>query len=48
MRTRISTLTGNGYTDEWVAEAERRGLPNVKTWVDSIKSVTEPNDSRDV
>ena len=35
MRTRI-------YTDEWVAEAERRGLPNVKTWVDSIKSVTEP------
>ena len=35
-------FNGNGYTDEWVAEAERRGLPNVKTWVDSIKSVTEP------
>ena len=35
-------FNGNGYSDEWVAEAERRGLPNVKTWVDSIKSVTEP------
>ncbi len=23
-------FNGNGYTDEWVAEAERRGLPNCK------------------
>ena len=35
-------FNGNGYSDEWIAEAEKRGLPNVKTWVDSIKSVTEP------
>ena len=24
-------FNGNGYTDEWVAEAERRGLPNLKS-----------------
>lgn len=35
-------FNGNGYSDEWVAEAERRGLPNVKTMVDAIPSlVTE-------
>lgn len=27
---------GNGYSDEWIAEAEKRGLPNCKTMVDSI------------
>jgi glutamine synthetase len=27
---------GNGYTDEWVREAERRGLPNVKNAVDAL------------
>lgn len=25
-------FNGNGYSDEWVAEAERRGLPNIKSW----------------
>ena len=29
-------FNGNGYSDEWVAEAERRGLPNIKSMVDSI------------
>jgi glutamine synthetase len=29
-------FNGNGYTDEWVREAERRGLPNVKNAVDSL------------
>ena len=29
-------FNGNGYTDEWVAEAERRGLPNVKSFVEAI------------
>lgn len=33
-------FNGNGYTEEWVAEAAKRGLPNVKTWVESIASVT--------
>jgi glutamine synthetase len=29
-------FNGNGYTDEWVREAERRGLPNVKSAVDAL------------
>lgn len=31
---------GNGYSDEWVKEAERRGLPNLKTMVDAIPALT--------
>ena len=35
-------FNGNGYTEEWVQEAERRGFPNLKCMVDSIPSlVTE-------
>lgn len=35
-------FNGNGYTDAWVEEAARRGLPNLKCMVDSIPSlVTE-------
>jgi glutamine synthetase len=29
-------FNGNGYSDEWVHEAERRGLPNVKNAVDAL------------
>lgn len=29
-------FNGNGYSDEWIAEAERRGLPNIKSYVDAI------------
>ena len=29
-------FNGNGYSEEWVAEAERRGLPNIKSMVDAI------------
>jgi glutamine synthetase len=32
-------FNGNGYSDEWVAEAEKRGLPNIKTTVESIKAI---------
>ncbi len=32
-------FNGNGYSDAWVEEAERRGLPNVKTFVDAIPSL---------
>lgn len=32
-------FNGNGYTDEWVEEAARRGLPNLKCMVDSISSL---------
>ena len=29
-------FNGNGYSDEWVAEAEKRGLPNIKNMVDAV------------
>ena len=32
-------FNGNGYSEEWVAEAKRRGLPNVKTMVDAVPSL---------
>ena len=31
---------GNGYSEEWHAEAERRGLPNNRTTVDALPSLT--------
>ncbi|MCI8992630.1 MAG: glutamine synthetase type III [Eubacterium sp.] len=33
-------FNGNGYSDEWVAEAERRGLPNIRSMVDAIPALT--------
>ena len=33
-------FSGNGYSDEWVAEAERRGLPNIKSMVEAIPAIT--------
>ena len=30
---------GNGYSDEWVKEAERRGLPNFRYMVDAVPSL---------
>jgi glutamine synthetase len=30
---------GNGYSDEWVAEAKKRGLPNVKSWIEALESL---------
>jgi glutamine synthetase len=33
-------FNGNGYSDEWVHEAERRGLPNVKNAVDALSVLT--------
>ena len=35
-------FNGNGYSDEWIAEAEKRGLPNVKTMVDATASLLYP------
>lgn len=32
-------FNGNGYSDEWVAEAEKRGLPNIKCMVDAIPTL---------
>ena len=32
-------FNGNGYSEAWVEEAERRGLPNLKCMVDAIPSL---------
>lgn len=29
-------FNGNGYSEEWVQEAERRGLPNIKSMIEAI------------
>ena len=33
---------GNGYSAEWEEEAERRGLPNLKTTPDALPALLEP------
>ena len=33
-------FNGNGYSDEWVKEAERRGLPNIKSMVEAAQTLT--------
>ena len=33
-------FNGNGYSDEWVKEAQRRGLPNIRSMVEAIPSLT--------
>ena len=34
-------FNGNGYSDEWVEEAKRRGLPNLPSMVDAIPALVE-------
>ena len=36
-------FNGNGYSDEWVEEAAKRGLPNVKSIVDAIPAYVDPS-----
>ena len=38
-------FNGNGYSDEWVEEAERRGLPNIKSMVDAIPALNTEKSS---
>ena len=33
-------FNGNGYSDEWVEEAGRRGLPNIRSMVEAIPALT--------
>ena len=35
-------FNGNGYTDEWVTEATRRGLPNLRSMVDAVPELVKP------
>lgn len=33
-------FNGDGYSDAWVAEAERRGLPNIKSMIEAVDTLT--------
>lgn len=33
-------FNGNGYAEEWVEEAERRGLPNIKSMIEAASTLT--------
>ena len=33
-------FNGNGYSKEWVEEAEKRGLPNIRSMVESVATLT--------
>ena len=35
-------FNGNNYTDDWVVEAEKRGLPNLSNTFDAIGAMVEP------
>jgi len=35
-------FNGDGYSAEWHAEAEKRGLPNLRQTVDALPSITDP------
>ena len=35
-------FNGDGYSDEWVKEAERRGLPNIKSMVEAVDTLVTP------
>jgi len=38
-----AVFNGDGYSEEWVAEAARRGLPNFRTTPEALKVFTDPN-----
>jgi glutamine synthetase len=40
--TKNIRFEGNNYSQEWVKEAEKRGLPNLKTAPDAFKTLTQP------
>ncbi|MCF0115545.1 MAG: glutamine synthetase type III, partial [Erysipelotrichaceae bacterium] len=35
-------FSGDGYSSEWVKEATRRGLPNIRSYAKSIEALTDP------
>ncbi len=36
-------FSGDGYSSEWVKEANRRGLPNVKSYIESTQILSDPS-----
>ncbi|MBO4337006.1 MAG: glutamine synthetase III [Lachnospiraceae bacterium] len=39
-RHRRIIFNGDGYSEEWVKEAERRGLPNIRSMIDAAETLT--------
>ncbi len=39
-------FNGNSYSAEWIAEAKRRGLPNLPTMLDTVPTLTEEKSVR--
>ena len=35
-------FSGDGYSQEWVAEAKRRGLPSIPSFIESVSALTSP------
>ncbi|HTL71551.1 MAG TPA: glutamine synthetase III [Candidatus Eisenbacteria bacterium] len=35
-------FNGNNYTDEWVKEAKKRGIPNIRSCVDALAAMATP------
>nr|WP_294504473.1 glutamine synthetase III [uncultured Victivallis sp.] len=35
-------FNGDGYTEEWLKEAEKRGLPNARTTMEALRCLTAP------
>ena len=33
-------FSGDGYSQEWVAEAKRRGLPNIPSFIESVSALS--------
>ena len=33
-------FNGDGYSDAWVVEAKRRGLPNIKSMIEAVDTLT--------
>lgn len=33
-------FNGDGYSNEWIAEAQRRGLPNIKSMIEAASTIT--------
>ena len=36
-------FSGDGYSSEWVKEAARRGLPNVRSFIESVEILSDPS-----
>ena len=39
-------FSGNGYSEEWVREAERRGLPNIRSTIEAASALTSEKSIR--